>query len=130
MCAILQAALEALRSVPSSWIEERLTELKSKRDLAYSLLMDIPNVKCPKPDGAFYLLPDVSAYYNKISPSNNSIRNSDDLCFELLKAEQVALVSGDAFGAPNCIRISYAASEEIITTSLTRLKKFLVQSLR
>eukprot|EP01041_Mallomonas_annulata_P004197 gene4197-8348_t len=126
-----KAALKALQDVPSSWIDERLLELQSKRDLAYDLVTNIPNVKCPKPDGAFYLLPDVSAYYNKKTVATEKfpsviITDSDVLCLELLRREQVALVAGDGFGAGNCIRISYAASIDMITESLMRLKRFLV----
>lgn len=119
------AALVALSSVADSWMKDRVHELKDKRDLAYSLLAKIPNISCPLPSGAFYLLPEVSHYYNKKTPSGRPVSDSHELCLELLRDEKVALVSGDAFGAPDTIRISYAASEELITESITRLGRFL-----
>jgi len=126
----LQAALAALTEVPSLWLEERLQELEAKRNLAYRLLADIPHVRCPRPNGAFYLLPDVSHYYGLSTVSGGvTIKDSDDLCLELLKTEQVALVAGDAFGAPSCIRVSYAASVDLIDESLLRLKRFLTEGL-
>eukprot|EP00607_Mallomonas_marina_P009867 CAMPEP_0182419076 /NCGR_PEP_ID=MMETSP1167-20130531/3471_1 /TAXON_ID=2988 /ORGANISM="Mallomonas Sp, Strain CCMP3275" /LENGTH=397 /DNA_ID=CAMNT_0024593683 /DNA_START=297 /DNA_END=1490 /DNA_ORIENTATION=+ len=130
-----QAALAALTKVPPEWIRDRLVELQAKRDLAYKLVTDIPNCTCPRPDGAFYLLPDVSAYFGKKTVASKdfpsvTIKDSDDLCLELLKREQVALVAGEGFGAEKTIRISYAASEELITESIMRLKRFLVEGLK
>jgi aspartate aminotransferase len=77
--------------------------------------------------GAFYLLPNVEAYFGKKTVSGTLIKDADDLCLELLKEEKVAMVSGDAFGAPKCIRLSYATSTDIIEQSLDRLKKFLLR---
>lgn len=76
--------------------------------------------------GAFYLLPKVEAYFGKKTASGIAIKDADDLCLELLKEEKVAMVSGDAFGAPKCIRLSYATSTDVIEQSLNRLKKFLL----
>ncbi|KAJ1396608.1 pyridoxal phosphate-dependent transferase, partial [Ochromonadaceae sp. CCMP2298] len=126
------AALAAL-SMPdggSQWLRERLGELRGKRDLAYSLLQDIPGVSCPLPRGAFYLLPDVSSHFGKRMPATAGaagvvVRDSTDLCLQLLRAEGVALVPGDAFGAPATVRISYAASEQLLQGALTRLGRFL-----
>ena len=137
-----EAARVALTTVDDKWMNERVRELQMKRDLAYRLLNDIPHVTCPKPNGAFYLLPDISYYYNKKTNDGTNyslpyllthsllpgtlVKDSHTLCLELLRNEQVALVSGDAFGAEECLRISYAASEELITTSIQRLKAFLL----
>lgn len=138
-----EAARVALTTVDDKWMSERVHELQKKRDLAYNLLKEIPHVTCPKPNGAFYLLPDISHYYNKKTASGmyyvcisllthsftlvgTLVKDSHTLCLELLRNEQVALVSGDAFGADECLRISYAASEELITTSIRRLKSFLL----
>lgn len=143
------AAHFALTTMPltnPSWMAERVEELQVKRDLAYTLLHSIPGVTCPKPMGAFYLLPDVSCYYGKKLPplshgtsssSSSSIVVEEDeeavivsdshvLCMQLLRREGVALVPGEAFGAPSTVRISYAASSEVITEAIHRLHKFLV----
>jgi len=121
-----QAATVALADVPANWMQERVGELCGKRDLAFRLVSEIPHVVCPKPDGAFYILPDVSAYFNTVTPGGNAVRDSHELCLELLRTEQVALVSGDAFGAPLCIRLSYAASTDLIEESIKRLRRFLL----
>ena len=124
------AACAALQHMPRSnptWMADRVAELQCKRDLAHSLLCDIPHVTCPKSMGAFYLLPDVSHYFSKRNPASGKvISNSHDLCLELLEGHRVALVPGDAFGAPRCVRISYAAQTEIITGALQRLRTFLL----
>lgn len=130
------AATKALERMPlqnPNWMADRVAELQRKRDLAYELLLDIPGVICPKPSGAFYLLPDVSSFYGKRSGSTSgaaeaeavAIGDSLTLCKELLRKTGVALVPGSAFGAENCIRISYAAEESLIRESISRLKSFL-----
>jgi aspartate/methionine/tyrosine aminotransferase len=85
------AATMALTKVPETWMNERVTELKSKRDFAYALLQKIPNVSCPKPDGAFYLLPDISYYYNRVTKTGKRVTNSHELCLELLRDEGVRI---------------------------------------
>ena len=116
----------ALTEVDESWMEERVKELKEKRDLAFSLVSKIPHLSCPLPVGAFYLLPNVSHYFHKKTLAGRTVSNSHEMCLELLREEKVALVSGDAFGAPDTLRVSYAASKELITESVTRLEKFLL----
>ena len=125
-CSLSQAsALAALEDVPTVWMSERREELSTKRLLAHGLLEAIPGVTCPVPDGAFYLLPDVSAYYGKRTAEGVLITDSVSLCLQLLSREKVALVPGDAFGAPRAIRVSYAASEELIRQTLSGLTVFL-----
>lgn len=97
-----EAALAALEKVSPDWIEQRRQELKSKRDIAYDLITSIPQVTCPKPKGAFYLLPEIACYFGKTTVNGKTISNADDLCLELLREKQVALVSGDAFGGFVC----------------------------
>lgn len=122
-----EQALQDDKDPSNSWHSDRLKELEAKRDFAYKMLLDIPHVTCPKPIGAFYLLPDISYYFNKKTAKNqNKVTNSHELCLEFLRDEKVAVVSGDAFGAPNCLRLSYATSLEVIEESLKRLKSFLL----
>lgn len=123
------AALAGLEKSPKTsptWMKDRVTELQAKRDLAYNLLMKIPNVSCPKPKGAFYLLPDVSKYYGKKHTTLNTVvSNGHEFCLALLKTKGVALVPGEAFGEPNTVRMSYATSEEIINESLKLFSEFI-----
>ena len=89
-----------------------------------ALLKEIPGIKTNLPKGAFYFFPDVSYYFGKKN-IENVIKNSNDLCMYLLNDAHVAVVSGSAFGTPECIRISYAASEENIKEAIRRIKKSL-----
>jgi len=97
---------------------------EKRRNLVYQLLSEIPSLILNEPKGAFYFFPDVSAYFGK-SYKNTTITNSSDLCMFLLDEGLIALVSGDAFGNPECIRLSYAASEEVLTEAIKRMKNTL-----
>lgn len=120
-CSITQkAAIAALKADPSV-ISDMIAAFHRRRDLVLNGLNEIDGVKTNIPEGAFYVFPDVSYFYSK-SFNGKPIRNADDLCMYLLNEALVALVSGDAFGDPNCIRISYAASEETLTEALRRIK--------
>ena len=95
-----------------------------RRAMVYELLSDIPGLKVNMPKGAFYFFPDVSAYFGK-SDGNNTIDNASELCLYLLDHARVSLVTGEAFGDPNCLRLSYAASEEDLREALSRIKEAL-----
>ena len=97
---------------------------KTRRELILSLLAEIPGFKCNVPEGAFYAFPEVSAYYGR-EISGRKIDNSADLCNYILEEGHVAVVPGNAFGSPECIRISYAASEKDIREAVRRIKKVL-----
>jgi aspartate aminotransferase len=94
---------------------------KKRRDIVLDLLKDIPNIKCNVPAGAFYVFPDLSAYFGKAF-NGEVIKDADDLALYLLNEGHVAAVSGTGFGAPECIRFSYAASEENLREAFTRVK--------
>lgn len=96
-----------------------------RRDLMIDLLKAIPGVKTNVPQGAFYLFPDVSAYFGKTTPEGDKINDASDLSLYLLNVAHVSSVTGDAFGAPECIRLSYAASDENIKEALTRISNAL-----
>ncbi|CAN5411860.1 pyridoxal phosphate-dependent aminotransferase [soil metagenome] len=93
-----------------------------RRDIVLELLNQIPGVKTSTPDGAFYVFPDVSAYFGK-KDGDFEINNAEDFCMYMLNKAHVSLVTGDAFGAPECIRISFAASEENLREALKRMKE-------
>mmetsp|Transcript_98510 Transcript_98510/g.306739 ORF Transcript_98510/g.306739 Transcript_98510/m.306739 type:complete len:430 (-) Transcript_98510:142-1431(-) len=114
------AGIAALQS-PRAIIDGHVTELQAKRDAALTLLQAIQGVTCPKPGGAFYLLPDISSYFGRKTVDGETIADANALCLHLLEAYRVALVPGEAFGAPKCIRISYAATLENIKDAIGKL---------
>jgi len=120
-CIAQRAVITALLE-PVSRIQYMVDKFKERRKLILSLLQDIPGFKCNEPEGAFYVFPDVTAYFGK-TLNGVKINNSSDFSMYLLEAANVAAVAGDAFGNNNCIRISYAASEAQITEALARIKK-------
>jgi len=99
---------------------------ENRRNLMYEHLKNIPGIKVNVPEGAFYCFPDVSYYLNK-SHNSYKINNTEDLCIYLLENALVSTVSGDAFGSPECIRLSYATSEDLIVESIKRIKTALEQ---
>lgn len=97
----------------------------SRRDLVVRLIREIPGLKINVPEGAFYVFPDVSAYFGK-TLRGTLINNADDFSMYLLSEANVATVTGDAFGNGNCIRFSYATSEELLTEAMKRIKESLI----
>ncbi len=123
-CSIAQkAALAAVNADPSV-LKDMIAAFKGRRDLVLSKLNEINGVKVNVPEGAFYVFPDISSYFGK-SHNGTTVNDAAELCMYLLAEAQVALVSGDAFGDANCIRISYATSEEVLTEALLRVKNAL-----
>lgn len=100
------------------------SEYLERREMVYNLLKEIPGVKSNMPDGAFYFFPDISDYFGK-SDSEISINNATDMSMYLLEKAKVSVVTGEAFGSPECIRISYAASSEDLKEALKRIKSAL-----
>lgn len=97
---------------------------RERRDILLSMLEEIPGIKSNHPEGAFYVFPDVSAYFGK-TDGQVVIQNADDFCDYVMSAAYVGLVSGSAFGDPNCFRLSYAASEEQLREAVRRMKDVL-----
>lgn len=119
--SIAQRAGTVALGLPEATMAPSVAVMRKKRDQVMAALAKIPRVTCSTPQGAFYVLPDVSAYYHKKTPAGQLIRDGHELCMYLLKEYKVALVPGDSFGASSTIRISYATSEEELDTALTRL---------
>ncbi|MEM7101810.1 MAG: pyridoxal phosphate-dependent aminotransferase [Bacteroidota bacterium] len=114
------AAAHALNSdLAPTW--KMRDEFKKRRDLVIGMLKEIPGMKVNYPEGAFYVFPDISDYFGK-TDGKRMINNADDFCEYLLYNAHVAVVTGNAFGADNCFRISYAASEEMLIESCKRIK--------
>jgi len=123
-CSIAQrAALTAISEDLGPTREMSEAYLK-RRDLVYDLLKNIPGFKVNLPKGAFYFFPDVSSYFGK-SAGSITINNAGDLCMYILEKAHVSLVTGEAFGDPDCIRLSYAASEEELKEAIKRIKQVL-----
>lgn len=118
-----RATITAVNADPSV-LKDMVHAFKNRRDLVVNLLRDIPGVKVNVPDGAFYLFPDVSSFFGK-TLQGVTINNANDLSMYLLDKAYVATVTGDAFGNPNCIRLSYATSEDQLTEALKRMKEAL-----
>lgn len=122
-CIAQRAAITAVLA-PVSKIQFMVDEFKTRRDIIIGLLREIDGFKVNVPEGAFYVFPDISAYFGK-SIDGIKIENASDFSLFILEKANVATVTGDAFGAPNCIRISYAASELQIREAIKRIKKAL-----
>ncbi|TVQ85870.1 MAG: pyridoxal phosphate-dependent aminotransferase [Bacteroidetes bacterium] len=123
-CSIAQkAAQKAMEILPEdTWV--MLDKFRERRDLVLELMKDIPGMKTNIPQGAFYIFPDISSYFGKRN-GEHIINDANDFCMYLLNNAFVALVPGDAFGAPNCIRFSYATSNELLIEAVKRIKSAL-----
>ncbi len=124
--SITQKAAEAAYTGDQSCIETMRQAFERRRDLVYKLTSEIEGFKIEKPDGAFYVFPDCSYYLGK-SFNGRKIENSGDLAMFLLEEGHVACVGGQAFGAPNCIRFSYATADELLVEALKRVKETLAK---
>lgn len=125
-CSIAQKATQAaVLSKPEDSTNYMKIEFKKRRDLIVNQLLQIEGIKCNVPDGAFYVFPDISYFFDKKDENNSIIKNSNDLSMYLLNDAHVATVAGDAFGTSECIRISYATSIKNITEATLRIKKSL-----
>jgi aspartate aminotransferase len=116
------AAKAAVEAAPSS-INYMLQAFEERRDLVAEKIHEIPGFKSNIPQGAFYIFPDVSELFGKTTPHGDVLQTASDLCMYLLNEAEVALVPGEAFGSPNCLRISYAASKETLIEALNRIHK-------
>ena len=121
-----RAALKAFATAPDATPDMKIMQqaFRERRDLMLKLLAEIPGMKLNHPDGAFYIFPDISFYFGK-SDGKTTISNANDLCMYLLNKVFVALVPGDAFGDPNCLRFSYATSTDKLTEAVRRIRQAL-----
>lgn len=124
-CSIAQKAAEAAYKGPQDCVEEMRKAFERRRDLIYGLLNEIEGIQINKPDGAFYVFPKVDSYFGKTTLEGKKIENAADLAMFLLEQGHVATVGGAAFGAPEYIRLSYAASDENIKEAVERIKNAL-----
>lgn len=125
-CSIAQKAAEAAAAGTLEPTYNMLKAFTHRRNLVYNLLKDVEGLKLNLPDGAFYFFPDVSAFFGK-NYNGETINTPEDVSMFLLKEANVALVSGEAFGDKNCIRLSYATSEEKLVECCKRMKQALAK---
>jgi aspartate aminotransferase len=125
-CSITQKATISAMNADPSILKEMVQAFHSRRDLVIKKLREMTGVVCNVPEGAFYVFPDVSSFFGS-SYNDYKINSAQDLCMYLLAEGQIALVSGEGFGSPTCIRISYAASEEMLTEAMRRMKEALLK---
>ena len=123
-CSITQRAGIAAYEGGLESVNEMRDAFLKRRDMMYELLKEIPGLRINLPQGAFYFFPDVSFYLGK-SFEGNPVTTATDLCYYLLETAHVAVVTGEAFGDDNCIRISYAASEPMLRSAAERISKAL-----
>ncbi|MEM5538742.1 pyridoxal phosphate-dependent aminotransferase [Olleya sp. AS48] len=120
-CIAQQAVITALNADPSV-VKFMIDEFKVRRDLVLDLLGNIEGFNTNTPEGAFYVFPDISYFFGK-TLRGKTIHNATDFSLYLLEEALVATVTGEAFGNPNCIRLSYAASQKEITEAIKRIKE-------
>ena len=120
-CSVSQKAAEAAYTGSQEPVEEMRKAFERRRDLIVNLAKEVPGFEVNKPEGAFYLFPKCSYYYGK-TDGTRVINNADDLAMYLLEVAHVACVGGTSFGAPECIRMSYATSDENIVEAIKRIK--------
>lgn len=125
-CSVSQKAAEAAYTGTQAPVEEMRQAFERRRDLIVKLAKEIPGFEVNVPQGAFYLFPKCSSYFGK-SAKGRTINNAADLAMYLLEVGHVACVGGGAFGAPECIRMSYATSDENITEAMRRIKEALAK---
>ena len=125
-CSVSQKAAEAAYTGTQAPVEEMRQAFERRRDLIVKLAKEIPGLEVNQPQGAFYLFPKCDSFYGK-SAGNRTINDADDLAMYLLEVGHVACVGGTSFGAPECIRMSYATSDENIVEAMRRIKEALAQ---
>lgn len=123
-CSVSQKAAEAAYTGTQAPVEEMRKAFERRRDLIVGLAKEVPGFEVNRPEGAFYLFPKCSFYFGK-SDGSRTIQNADDLAMYLLEVGHVACVGGTSFGAPECIRMSYATSDENIVEAIKRIKEAL-----
>jgi aspartate aminotransferase len=124
-CSVSQKAAECAYIGSQECVEDMRLAFERRRDLIVKLAKEIPGLEVNVPEGAFYLFPKCSSFYGKKTSAGKLIANSTDLAMYLLEEAHVATVGGDAFGAPECLRMSYANSDENIIEAMNRIKNVL-----
>ena len=126
-CSVSQKAAEWAYTQSQECVEEMRQAFQRRRDLIVDLARQIPGLEVNVPEGAFYLFPKCSAFYGRLAPNGSPVNNSTDLAMYLLEEAHVATVGGDAFGDPDCFRMSYATSDDNIREAIRRIAEALAK---
>ena len=129
-CSVSQKAAEAAFAGPQQCVEDMRQAFERRKNLIVKLAKEIPGLEVNNPQGAFYLFPKCSSFFGKKALVNGQwsiVNNSTDLAMYLLEVGHVATVGGDAFGSPECFRMSYATSDENIVEAMKRIKETLAR---
>ena len=126
-CTIAQWAAVAALSGPQDFVEESRRAFEKRRDRVVAMLNEAPLLRCPKPDGAFYVFPSIAEVIGRKGPTGAVIENDEQFVDQLLETEGVAVVHGSAFGAGPNFRISYAASMEELERACMKIRRFCTQ---
>ena len=124
-CSVAQKAAEAAYTGSQQCIADMRAAFERRRNLVLDMLKDIPGLQVNEPKGAFYVFPNCSSFFGKVAPNGKVINDAADLAMYLLEEGHVACVGGGAFGSPECIRMSYATSDENLVKAFTRIKEAL-----
>lgn len=122
-CSISMAATVAALNGDQSFLQERNTAFQRRRDLVVSMLNQTPGLRCPRPEGAFYVYPDCAGLIGKTTPDGKVLANDEDVAAYFLEAEGVAVVHGAAFGGSPAFRISYATSDAALEEACKRIQR-------
>lgn len=125
-CSIAQKATIAALNADPVILTEMVAAFKNRRELVLNALNEMPGVVANTPGGAFYVFPDISSFFGK-KHGDKTIHTANDLCMYLLSEAQLALVTGEAFGDENCLRISYAAADDVLVEAMNRMKNALAK---
>ena len=125
-CSVSQKAAEAAYTGTQQPVEDMRKAFERRKNLIVKLAKEIPGLEVNHPEGAFYLFPKCSSYFGK-KDGDRVINNSSDFAMYLLEVGHVATVGGDAFGSPECFRMSYATSDENIIEAMKRIKETLAR---
>jgi aspartate aminotransferase len=129
-CSVSQKAAEFAYTQSQECVEQMRQAFERRRDLIVDLARQIPGLEVNVPEGAFYLFPKCSSFYGSKTPAGTVVNNSTDLAMYLLEEAHVATVGGDAFGDPDCFRMSYATSDDNIREAMRRIGNALAKLLK
>jgi len=126
ICSFVLAAVSDTLTNHDEDVEKMRVQFEKRGSLMHQLLSEIPEVRCPKPTGAFYAFPDISAYFGRTDSRGKTLNSAGELAESLLENAGVAVVPGEGFDAPDHVRLSFATDPDSITKGIGRIREFLL----